>query len=659
MARVLAVDDDERALKLVSSIVGSLGCEVSTASSGREALAKAAERRPDIVLLDVMMPEMDGFEVARRLKADPAMEGVPIVMLTALTDRKSLERGLELGVEEFVPKPLHAGELRLRVRNLLRLKALSDSYAELAGMQAVALRSECLARQTAEAELDRTLAVWHSIGRHSPDDISMIDPDGTVRVVNRTPPGKTAAEVLGTSAFDRFDRCDASRVRAAATAALETPGETRQIECRGLRRDGSRGWLAVRLGRIDDGASDAQLLLVVTDITGRVDAADKLREQAAQLEQARRLEAIGRLAGGVAHDFNNMIGVILSYAELLLLELPSGSRCRDDATEIMNAGQRAAEVAAQLLAFSRQQVPAARLADPNSIIEHTRKMLRRLLTEEIQLVCDLDEDAHQVYIDPGQLAQVVVNLAVNARDAMPRGGRLVVSTRMRELPEQDGDLQPGPYTVLSVCDTGGGIAALDLPRIFEPFFTTKAAGEGTGLGLATVHGVVSNAGGDVRVTTEEGVGTTFTILLPAAGLQPQTSARGPVDSDDWLLVGRETVLVVEDEDALRRAVVRGLERYGYRVLSADNPGEALLIGEDPSVHIDVLLTDVVMPYMRGDVLAARLQTVRPALQVLFMSGYTGEEPAYADRLISKPFKPQQVARRLRALFDDERESAVA
>ena len=378
-----------------------------------------------------------------------------------------------------------------------------------------------------------------------------------------------------------------------------------------------------------------------------------------QFRQAQKMEAVGRLAGGVAHDFNNLLTIINGYSEMVLERLDSSDPTRGQLEEIRKAGERAGSLTRQLLAFSRQQMLAPRVLDLNTLVTDVEKMLRRLIGEDIDLAIVRDPGLGQVKADSGQIEQILLNLAVNARDAMPEGGKLVIETANVELDEayadQHGLVPPGSYVLLAVNDTGIGMNAETQAHIFEPFFTTKEQGKGTGLGLATVYGIVKQSAGFIWVYSELGRGTTFKIYLPRIDEPgesvPASEARG------HSVGGAETILLVEDEGALRALAARILQALGYRVLESDSPEDALRIGEQHQEPIHLLLTDVVMPRISGRKIAESLAFLRPALKVLYMSGYTDDavfrngvlEPGAT--FIQKPFTPAALARKVREVLD--------
>jgi PAS domain S-box-containing protein len=426
-----------------------------------------------------------------------------------------------------------------------------------------------------------------------------------------------------------------------------------RFEWNHLRADGSEFPVEVLLTPVNKG--DRMILHVVwRDITER-------KRLELELRHAQKMEAIGHLTGGIAHDFNNLLVAILGYSDLLEMELPQESELRDFVQQIKISGERAAALVGQLLAFSRKQVMQPKVIELNKVIADLEKMLLPLLGEDINFGSQLHKGPLYIKADPGQLEQVVVNLATNARDAMPQGGSLVVETRLVQLDDHGGHeglkLNPGPYALVLVSDSGQGIDPAHLDKIFDPFFTTKAVDKGTGLGLSTVHGIIKQSHGDIVVRSELGSGTVFKVYLPLTFERPKSSDTQQVDLDGPGLAREKTILVVEDEAAVSGLVEAVLRREGYRIVVAANGVEALALVERMNLKPDLLLTDVIMPKMGGPELAGRLNEKLPNMKVLYSSGYTNN--ALIDRgalaegveLIQKPFAPRDLVKRLQSVLN--------
>ncbi len=408
----------------------------------------------------------------------------------------------------------------------------------------------------------------------------------------------------------------------------------------------------------DEGGALQQVVVTFIDISDQRRAEEERSRLEEQLRQTQRMEAVGQLAGGIAHDFNNLLTAILGVCDLVDIGDPEWVTDNKGVNEIRKAANRAAALTRQLLAFSRKQVLQPRRLEVNEVVEGMKEMLARLIGEHIEVLTMLEPSVGPVVADPVQIEQVLLNLAINARDAMPRGGRLLLETRDLELDEaycrEHAGVEPGRYAVLSISDSGVGMSSEVRARAFEPFFTTKELGRGTGLGLATVYGIVSQSGGHIWLYSEPGEGTTFKIYLPVdeSAEQPETKQPEPA-----ALEGDETILVVEDEPAVRALTCAVLRRHGYRVFAAPGPDQAIRTAERVDGAIDLLLTDVVMPGASGLQLARQLTLQRPGLKVLFMSGYTDNAIVHHGvldqdvALLEKPFTADLLARAVRSTLD--------
>jgi PAS domain S-box-containing protein len=432
----------------------------------------------------------------------------------------------------------------------------------------------------------------------------------------------------------------------------------RTFECELLRKDGTTFWAEVNASFTwsEDG-TPIGCTGVTRDITERKHAETEREKLRLQLAHAQKMESIGRLAGGIAHDFNNLLTVINGYANLGLAGLRTSDPLRDQMKEIRKAGERAAGLTRQLLAFSRKQFLQPHVLSLNSVVGDMQSFLRRLVGEDVEIRFSPAPENPTVQADPHQLEQVIMNLVVNSKDAMPGGGRLLIETSLVERDESYArlhpEVRPGRYALLAVSDTGAGMDEATRQRIFEPFFTTKEAGKGTGLGLSMVQGIVAQSGGHINVYSEPGRGTTFKIYLPALAEETTDVEKLAVVAE---LLGNETILVVEDQEEVRRFAAAALKAYGYRVIEAPDAGAAVLICEQESAWIHLVLTDVVMPHMNGRELVGRLAKVRPGIKTLFMSGYTGNAILHHGVLgegldfIEKPFTPEELAGKIRTVL---------
>ncbi len=495
------------------------------------------------------------------------------------------------------------------------------------------------------------------------DAITIHDNDHNIILANRAAEemlGLSYMEILGRKCFQSYhgtgtppEMCPSCRtLKSGVSSVTEVfePHLGKHIEIKALPR-------------FDAENRVIGLVHVVRDVTARKNAEEKQRHLQEQLQQSQKMESIGRLAGGVAHDFNNILSAILGYTELARDALPEDHPVREDLKIIAEAGNKAARLTRQLLAFSRKQVLEIKPVNLNRIVEEMGKMLRRMIGEDISLTLHTASPVRNVLADASQIEQILMNLAINARDAMPQGGHLVIETSDVILSEEyarnhDG-IMPGPHVMLAVTDTGEGMSKEVQEKIFEPFYTTKEVGKGTGLGLATVYGIVKQHGGTIRVHSKPGKGTTFKIYLPT------DSTEIPAAEEEQyppLQGGKETILVVEDEPAILKLIVTTLDQLGYQVLSAASGVEALDISRSHDGTIDLLLSDVVMPGINGVLLSETLRTERPTIRVIFMSGYTDSYIAQHGLLdlgaafLQKPVTPHNIAAKLREVLDKQEES---
>jgi PAS domain S-box-containing protein len=631
MARVLIVEDEAIIAADLRYRLESLTYEVvGVASAAAEALESTAHLQPDLVLMDIRLRGGDdGVAAAHEIRRRFAL---PVVYLTAYADAETLDRAKHTAPFGYVLKPVDDQKLHVALQ--------------------IALHRHAMTRQLEESER------WLSTTLDCLGDAVVATTDvGRVRLMNRVAQGLTGwpeADAVGQS-VETIVRI----VHAETRAPIPNP----LLEAIERRSDvvlGADALLITRDGRevpIDDAAAPIvdernRLLgavLVFRDVTER-----KVLE--AHLRQAQKMEAVGRLASGIAHDFNNLLTVILGRTELLRNTARSEEARQRDVELIHSTAQRANDLTRQLLAFGRKQMVVPEVVDVNIVLVDMQPMLRRLIGETVELTIRPAGAPAVVRIDPVQLQQVVLNLVVNARDAMPDGGRLEIETFDAAAPpagHPSGDAAPGSWVALAVADTGIGMDAATQAHVFEPFFTTKGAGKGTGLGLASVHGIVDQNGGRIDVTSAPHRGSTFTVYLPRVDADPARRPSAPVIVNADARTG--TVLLVEDEDDVRELIREVLELAGYRVLAATSGPEAVETCRRHQGEIDLLITDVVMPDMSGREVAERVRRERPRIGILYTSGYTDDVLTLqglrkAEGLLPKPFDAETLLRRVQALL---------
>ena len=553
---------------------------------------------------------------------------------------------LTVGIVSFViPALIQAGgdfeslHLALSVRGLVGLVLLFDIYAIYQQLQIHRIRKELGQREE----------LFRLISENAADMIAVVDADG--RRLYNSPAyerilGYTAEELNATSPFEQIHPEDVQKVQEAASEA-RNGGVARSIEYRMRHKNGSWRVLESTASTVRNDNGDVDKLVIVNrDISERKHLEEQFR-------QAQKMEAVGRLSGGIAHDFNNLLGIIIGYAEALQEQLQPGDALRASADEIFSAGTRAASLTQQLLAFSRQQVLDPTVLDLNAVVSNMNTLLRRVIGEDIELTTALDWDLGRVKADHSQLDQVILNLAVNARDAMPKGGKLMIKTETVVLDaeferQHSYPVKRGRYVCLTVTDTGVGMNAETKAKAFEPFFTTKERGKGTGLGLSTVYGVVKQSGGYIDVESAPGEGTSFQIYLPQTEEGVTTEKLQAESTPPKAL---QTILLAEDEDSLRALTRNTLQGRGYTVLEAKNGAEALKIGRKYVGGIDLLLTDVVMPEMGGHELAQQLIRERPGIKVVYISGYTGQLPGMKTFFLMKPFTRDALTQKIREALE--------
>lgn len=629
-ARVLnQVDETDN---VIASLVAEIDHDLRDARASLLADVERAERRTELIL---------------------AATGLVSLLLATL---------LGVAVTRSITRPL--ASLDLGARALAR--GHFGHLVTVIGNDELAQLARVFNRTTGElndlyAKVRLSEAYFRSLIERASDLIVILDRTG--RLVYASPSssrvlGCAPSELLGQPLVDLVHPEDATLAGELVSTEVPDPGATRPFALRIRHDDGTFRVLEGLATNLLSDPAVAGIVINARDVSERQQAEQALRERDEQLRQAQKLEAIGRLAGGVAHDFNNLLTVINGYSEFLLSALDSNDPRHTYAKNVRDAGEHAADLTKQLLAFGRKQLLRPAVLNLNSIVRDTERILRRVIGEDIELVCTLDPAVGGVEADPHQLHQVLMNLCVNARDAMPQGGKLTITTGnlVVATPQVAGagaHAPPGQYVTLAVRDTGLGMEEATQQRVFEPFFTTKELGKGTGLGLATVYGIIRQSGGYIGVESVVGQGTTFCVYLPQAA---RPAASESVVASTPSPSGTETILLVEDETAVRRLAVTSLRSYGYAVIEAADASEALRLFSDRDEPIHLLLTDVVMPGLNGVELSKRLRSLDPQLKVVFVSGYAdsvilrhGATDAGVN-FLQKPYRPAMLASKVREVL---------
>jgi two-component system cell cycle sensor histidine kinase/response regulator CckA len=654
--RVLLVEDDPDDVLLCRDAIArsNLDCRLAVTGTLREAAECLNRDHVDVALVDLSLPDAEQLEAVTILAQQ--FSDLPIVVLTGLADEETAARALHAGAEDYLVKGPGSGDSISRaVRYAIERKRGEQTRRAKDAAEAARTRAERSAR-----ELERN---YRQLFDCSPYPMYVLDTDTFAFLeIN-----DAAASFYGYPRHELLDQdvtrlCPPEDVTALTDAIATAATAQRWGPVQQVKHDGTVVEVTITSHMLSFDGRDARCM-VIEDITEREQLERRLR-------QSQRLESLGQLAGGVAHDFNNLLGIILGYATMCAQEAEESARTdprwralRDDLSQILQAGDRAANLTRQLLSFARAEITRTQVIDLNTIITGVGQLLRRTIGEDIQMDIHLTSHPWPVQADPGQIEQVLLNLVVNARDAMPTGGVLTITTDPITIDEQaavhHSDTHAGRYMRLRITDTGTGMSQATIDRAFEPFFTTKPKGHGTGLGLATIYGVVTQAGGHVHINSRPGAGTTITALFPATHETADDAEPQPADPADAPHQARhhETILLAEDEDSLRLLTQRILIRHGYTVIAAGNGIEAIeAAGQHPG-GIDLLLTDVVMPHMNGHDLATRLHVTHPTLPVIYMSGYA--EPLLAARttlpagvtLLSKPFVEQHILAAIRRTLD--------
>ena len=672
MPFAIVVDDSAADRHLAEILLKHAGFDVESCGDGKAALDLIKRLKPDLIITDLITPTIDGYELAREVRADPETASIPIVMMTAHYLEAEVHRlASQISIQQVVMKPFEPQAFLDAVAKAVGDKIGLDGSSKLVPgsefhvrhlrMVAAKLYEKVRELEATRLKLDRTATRYQLLFKAHPEPIWVFDLE-TLRFLEANDTavqlyGYSRDEFLAMTIKDIYPEADV-----AGLAELSAP-KLKDLDHSGpwrhRKKDGSLIDVETTTHDLTFGGRPARYLMA-QDVTQR-------QRLQLQLHQAQRMESLGQLAGGVAHDFNNLLGVILNFGWFVKANLTAevergdGERWRPvlkDMERIERAAESAARLTHQLLAFARVDVVQPRAMNINTVVTEMEPLLRRTIGEHIELVATPGPDLWPVLIDSGQLGQVLTNLVVNSRDAMAHGGKLTIDVGNVDVDATYASarpgLKPGRYVLLRVSDTGTGMDKATLEHVFEPFFTTKPRGEGTGLGLATTYGIVNQAGGHIDVFSQPGVGTRVSVLLPATDQAELVEAAAPPASP---VKGTETVLVVEDSDDMREITGRILTKNGYLVMVAPNGADAVNMARDFAGHIDLLLTDVIMPKMQGSELAPLLVKSRPDLRVLYMSGFAhtalGATGTLAPEvaLLDKPFTEPALLARVRQVLE--------
>ncbi len=667
--KILIVEDDENSRVFLERALRGQHYAVESAANGVEALEKAYQWHPDLIISDILMPQMNGFELCRRIKTDEQLRNIPFIFYTAtFVDQKDEKLAMALGASRFLIKPIEPADFIRIVSEVineyetLRLSVPSrplEEIKDLCQMQAEALQRK-LDKKVRELDSERVAlreseARFRALTESTSDWIWEVDQNG---VYTYSSPkiqellGYAPEEVVGKTLFDCMPADEAERVAKEFKSIVKSRKPFATLENVNLHRDGHK----VVLEKSGVPFFDAQGNLkgyrgIDRDITER----NKLEEQ---LLQAQKMEAIGQFAGGIAHDFNNMLTAIMGYGEFLKRDIDKDSPSQRYVDVILSAAAKSADLTQQILAFSRKQIISPKQTGLNELIKGIEKLLRRVIGEDIEINIALADRDLTVLVDPGQLEQVLMNLCTNARDAMPNGGTIFMSTGKEFLDREyiktyDGK-NAGVYALITVSDTGSGMDEKTRQRIFEPFFTTKELGKGTGLGLSTVYGIIKQHNGHINVYSEPGKGTTFKIYLPLI--------ESLIDKEECKEVippkrGSETILVAEDNDDVRTLTKQVLLEYGYEVIEAVDGEDAINQLLKYKDIVRLVITDVIMPKKSGKEVYDEIKMIKLDIKVLFTSGYTSDIINKKGILeegidfISKPLTPHDLLCRIRETLD--------
>jgi PAS domain S-box-containing protein len=654
--QILIVDDRPENLTAMEALLSDLGFGLVRALSGNDALRLSLKHNFALVLLDVQMPDMDGFETAEFLRANPKTRNLPIIFVTAGMKGMNYQfKGYDIGAVDYLTKPLEAPVLRSKVKVFCELHSqrLELERREASLEYLVRQRTDELIK-TAESLLE-SRERYRSAFEQTGIGIAHIAKDGEILQANPFycsmlgyEPGELNGRNLKEITHSTVHEKDSDHI--VKMLAGELCIFTTEEPCQ--RKNGTQAWFRVTttLAR-DENNQPEYFIRVSEDITEN----RMLKEQ---ILQSQKMEAVGLLAGGIAHDFNNILSVIMGYASMMNMKLPKGDAVHGYLENLTTAAERAAGLTRGLLAFSRKQEMSLQPAELNELVTQTSRLLKRVINEDIILEFKPCQSKIMANVDSGQIEQVLMNLVTNARDAMSYGGRISITLEDAEIDDAfiktHGFGEPGRFAVISVSDTGAGISPEAMQRIFDPFFTTKEIGKGTGLGLSIVYGIIRQHKGYVNACSEPAIGTTFRVFLPVlegtAAVQEVVIPASPRG-------GSETILLAEDDEAIRVMETQILNDYGYKVITARDGRDAVTLFQQHHEEIDLVLLDGIMPRLNGNQAYQEMRLINPDIKAIFITGYTPDLIENKGismpgvEILMKPVPPQELARKVRQALD--------
>jgi PAS domain S-box-containing protein len=676
--KILIVDDNPDDRRFLRTSLTHHDCEVIEASDGREGFAMAEAQRPQLIISDALMPQMDGFQFLRAVKGDEQLKSIPFIFYSAVyTGHKEEELAKSLGAEAFIIKPKDPDELWEEIVQVIensKLRGGRSSASELIKEEEDFLRKyshivatkleekvrdlNAVCKELRQSEEDAKLLghQWQSTFDSVKEAIWITDMNGKIVQCNKSAFGFLDIPVQEAVGKDCWELMHGTKepIDGCPCTRMKISGKRETLEVKAGNK-----YLDVTVDPILDANGNIVCAVhTMTDITDKIRSADERKKLEAQLLQSQKMEAVGQLAGGIAHDFNNCLSTIIGFAELAKLRLKDDEPLRENIDHIIGGAEKAANLTRSLLAFSRIQVMDMKPVNLNEIIGRVIKFVARIIGEDVRLKAELSEQDLYIMADTGQIEQVLLNLSTNARDAMPEGGSLVLRTERIDL-EDDfikkyGYGKVGEFAILSVADTGTGMAEAVKEKIFEPFFTTKEIGKGTGLGLSMAYGIIRQHNGFINVYSEPDQGTEFKIYLPltqhAAHLEKKIPVSYPVG-------GTETILVAEDNDSLRRLAITVFESFGYKVIEAKDGDDAVKKFAANKESIDLCLFDVIMPKKNGKEAFEIIKEMKSDIKVIFLSGYNvdmiNRKGIFEEHMdfVLKPANPKDLLRKVREVLD--------